>query len=219
MIFARIILVAGLLFLLVAAGFIGLGLYWREEFKTVEAAETVRLPVDFSKAGEYTANLHQTYQYGHDQGLELRLAPGFASFEEGAALIQGLDGEIRIQAGDGSIVHEGPLQARPLEEADEAALERYWRGVVPLAVFRPFPPGDYALTLWVTQAAPGVVGRDQLVVGKHWLCGCEGRFGANLAFTVGGVAACLGLVPIIGGISMARAARRAVDGSPSTACA
>ena len=97
--------------LVVSAAVIGLGLYWRSQFRAVEQAEPLRVPVDFSRIGQYGGPFDQKYEFGHDEGLELLVSPGFTSpdtaYEDASAVMQGLRGQVLIKDAAGSAVYEG----------------------------------------------------------------------------------------------------------------
>lgn len=185
--------------LMIALAIIGLGAYWRYEFRAAERAEPLRMQVDLSQAGEYGGLLSQKYDFGHDEGLELLVSPGFISpdsaYEDAKAAMADLRGRILIKDASGREVLEGPLE--PLSPSSGGAFLRYKSGAVPLGVFHPFPVGSYTLSIRVDEPAKGLAGRSQQVVVKHWLCGCEGLMASNFAFMVGG-----GLIVIVGGTAL-----------------
>lgn len=212
---ARFLVFVGLAILLLALAVIGIGVYWRVTYRTVEAAELTRLDVDFSQVREYSGTLHQAYQYGHDEGLELRVSPGFESYEDADAMMQGLAGEVLLKDAVGQIMYQGPLPHRPRMDVGSAEMQRYHLGFVPLALFKPFRVGDYKLSIRVDRPAPGLAGRSQQVVGTHWLCGCEGLLGSSLAFMLSVPMLLLSALTLLGARAVYRAARKAAQDQQS----
>jgi|GEM_PF-1391338 hypothetical protein len=202
----------GIILLVIAAGIICTGICMKAQFRAVEAAEPVRLAVDFSKPGEYSATFRQVYDYGHDQGLELHISPGLASpddlCEHAPIAMKDLEGQILIKTAAGQTAYEGPLH--PL---DSYAV-RYREGAVPVAQFRPFPAGDYTLSIRVDKPAAALAGRSQYVVLKHWLCGCEGLMTAHFAFLIGGALPIPGTICLIVGVARGIRSRRAKSAAP-----
>lgn len=99
--FIRPSTIAGAILLVIVAGIIYTGMCIKAQFRAVEAAEPVRLAVDFSKPGEYSAAFCQIYHYGHSQELELHISPGLASpddlYEHAPAVMKDLEGQILIK--------------------------------------------------------------------------------------------------------------------------
>jgi len=186
--------VGGIL-LAIATAVIAQGAHWRAAFRAVEAAEPARLTVDLSRTGEYTGALRQMYHYGHDEGLELHVSPPLGEIDDAWPALQGVAGRVVIKSKGGWTLFEGPLGL-----VDSMAWRYRHYGAMPIALFRPFAPGDYTVSIRVDTPVPALAGRSQQVLARHWLCGCEGLMAANFAFMIGGVIGLAGVIALIGGI-------------------
>jgi hypothetical protein len=131
-------------------------------------AKPTHFAVDLSRVGEYQATFTQTCQVSHGESILLNLTDVRGeAVPDAVALLAGLRGQLEVVAGDGKAVvemgfpHPDLARSSPLDEGIE------------LAYFHPFDVGAYTLRMQVTEPAPALAGRAQVITARYRLCGLE----------------------------------------------
>jgi hypothetical protein len=145
-----LLLVAVFLFIKARQGF--------RRYEQWRQAEPVRMEVDLSQPGRYTAPFHHTCRCSHG-GVLFHLETHQAAMDKGehANRFEGLKGKISLVDSAGEVVHEADFAAADL-----------------LASFDlPAPEGVYSLVVEVTEAAKDLEGMEQALTARYLLCGME----------------------------------------------
>jgi len=163
---ARIVAaVVGLFFLGVAVYFCLECRRMHRQFQEWVAAEPISIPVDLSKPGTYSGPLVQTCAVSHGEGFYLEIDSDLepAEIDE---LLAGLEANIVVTDGQGNEVLS---EALPGDRFERFETNRR----IMLAMVRPFPEGQYDLTLDVTTGVESLAGVEQTLVAQYHLCGIE----------------------------------------------
>jgi len=184
---------------IVAAGLIGVAAYLaygsfriNRDFHEWMDARPVEIAVDLSRPETFTAPFHQTCGISHGEAFYLTV-PKSPDGADCAELLQGLRGTITIN-------DEQDKEMETLEISGEVYHVDNTEGLLMLVDFRPFPEGNYTLTLEVEEGAPALAGIEQTIHAEYQLCGME-RIGAQIAGLFAFVFAIPGLIV---GVSVVR---------------
>jgi len=137
-----------------------------EAFTAWETAMPLKLPVDFSKPGQYEIEFNQTCSSAHSEVVALRVPPEVLTNNAATQLLSGLVAtiEIRPQSGTGIV--------------DSASAEVLWEnqdldGAIPIFSIASFRKGLYVAKVRVTEGAPALTGQKQILEARYLLCGLE----------------------------------------------
>jgi hypothetical protein len=175
------------------------GVYWHRQFKEWERAEPVRLAVDLSEVGSYSAPFAQTCIFAHGEQCVLNVSPTFDTLDDWRAALKGFKGRIVIQRGD-----EKPVVDQDIE-GETIKLREYRNEIKCQLVYTfPFKSGDYEFTLTILEPATALAGRKQVLTSCYLLCGLEYRPALySFGFSIIG-----GLITLICAIILFRSLRR-----------
>ncbi len=205
--------VAGVLGLLV--GWAGFSLYI-----DIKNAESVRLPIDLSKPGEYRGRFRRRFITEHGEQLRVEVNPGFESQEEMLAALEGFAGRLTIAKADGDAIHQEDVTARTFSEARFPGCG----GHAPMPLHTPFlickPETrtfeECTITLTVAEPAAGMQRIEQQLVSKCVFCRTAEGLKKLFHGAFGIVGGALVMVSLLLGRSFAKRLK-AAKGRPITA--
>jgi hypothetical protein len=185
---ARLVVRAGLA--IVSAAFIVLGLLalpsglrQRSACFAAQAAEVLDARIDVSAIGHHKATLRQSAAFSCRQYI--RLVPDIREGEDVEALLKGLNLTVLVHDQLGEELMAGAYPARLMWDAPSPDLT--------IADARPFPLGEYPVSIEVVSPAPAMAGRPVRVVSGYVLCGLE-WMGPSISIIGGSAAAVLGVI-------------------------
>lgn len=136
------------------------------------------LAVDLSAPGKWQGRFIQTCGVSHGEPVRLwATGPDEAPIDD-IAVLDGLEGSLRIVHADGAVVAESSLPGYPGGVAPP-------EGAIPLAHLTPFREGEYEVVVQVTSGAPALAGAQQRLTAAYELCGLE-RLPAQLGELISG---------------------------------
>ncbi|MGD0089772.1 MAG: hypothetical protein ABSE73_07615 [Planctomycetota bacterium] len=160
-------------FLAPALLLVGVVLLWsaseqERNFEAILKAEPIHIAVDFSKPGRYEGVLKHTFHTRLGIELVLETTPAFTTEQEAMAAAAGLQVLLRI--------HKGDKEAFPETKIKKPYPTTIWwqQGPQPyrlrLGIYAHHfgELGDYDLSLEVTNAAPGLASRPQVLTANYF---------------------------------------------------
>ncbi|MBY0111865.1 MAG: hypothetical protein K2Y21_03520 [Phycisphaerales bacterium] len=185
---ARLVLRAGLAVFSAALVVLGLlalpsGIRERSACFAAQSAEVLDASIDVGAVGQYNATLRQSAAFPCRQYI--RLVPDIREGEDVEALLKGLNLTVLVRDQQGEELMTGTYPARLMWETPSADLT--------IADARPFPLGEYPVSIEVVSPAPAMAGRPVRVVSGYLLCGLE-WIGPSVAIAGGTAAVALGAI-------------------------
>jgi hypothetical protein len=171
------VVAAVVLWLTVPSFFCSADLYRRAD--RAKVAELVRMKVDLSKPGTYSAKFTHDFPPAHGNCVQILTEANPRSFEEAESLVAGLHGRLVITPPGDAAPYEpefGPngFGATRLDDGK----------FVPAMMFHCGDQGEYKLKMIVDRGAPQLAGVAQTIVVRYVICGMEYMV-AQIAWLIG----------------------------------
>jgi hypothetical protein len=132
-------------------------------FESWKVAEPAHFAVDLSRPGVYESPFTQTCSSAHSESVQLRLTPA----ADPTTSLAGLKGSLEILDDVRTPIFTAAFPDHDFVRRSAG------KPAIDLAYFQPFSRGNYTLRMTVTDPAPALAGREQLVFARYNLCGME----------------------------------------------
>lgn len=157
--------------LILAVGFLGVAgwcgveaWFWGSSFYEWLEARPTEMMVDLSQSGTTTAAFHQTCSIAHGEVIYLECELSVESGEGIAELFDGLSGSLAIVDQTGTEVERFEIDSSTVWMGDRELM---------LVRFKPFPTGDYTMSLQIDSGAASLAGNPVKMFARYQLCGLE----------------------------------------------